>query len=69
VANNLGYRTIVVADASACSELIDADGHVIPAVEVSRAHLATLRAEFAEVVDSRTVCEALANANRACAVA
>jgi len=60
VASNLGYRTIVVADASACSESIDADGRIISAAEVSRAHLATLRAEFAEVVDSNDVIDALA---------
>ncbi|MGN7916766.1 cysteine hydrolase family protein [Lysobacter antibioticus] len=52
VASNLGYRTIVVADACFCFDLADADGSVIPAEAVSRAHLATLRAEFAEVIDS-----------------
>ena len=52
VASNLGYRTIVVGDATCCFDLIDADGSVIPAEAISRAHLATLRAEFAEVIDS-----------------
>ncbi len=59
VASNLGYRTIVVADACACCELLDADGSVIPADVVSRAHLATLRTEFAEVVDTEAVIAAL----------
>jgi len=52
VAANLGYRTIVVGDACACFDLKDADGSVITAEEISRAHLATLRTEFAEVVDT-----------------
>ena len=54
VASNLGYRTIVVGDASTCFDLPDGDG-VIAAEDLSRAHLATLRAEFAEVVDTATV--------------
>jgi nicotinamidase-related amidase len=52
VASNLGYRTIVVGDASACFDLVDGDGRTIAADEVSRVHLATLRAEFAEVVET-----------------
>ncbi|QSX78843.1 cysteine hydrolase family protein [Agrilutibacter solisilvae] len=52
VAANLGYRTIVVGDASFCFDQADADGAVIPAELVHRVHLATLRAEFAEVVDT-----------------
>lgn len=59
VASNLGYRTIVVADASACSELTDFDGNVISAADVARTHLATLRTEFAEVVDTDEVIRAL----------
>jgi len=59
VAANLGYRTIVVGDACACFDLKDADGSVIPADEIHRAHLATLRAEFAQVVDTDDVVDAL----------
>ena len=55
VASNLGYRTIVVGDASACFDLVDGDGRTIFADEVSRVHLATLRAEFAEVVDTEAL--------------
>lgn len=51
VASNLGYRTLVIADACFCFDLVDADGSVIAADAVSRAHLATLRAEFAEVMN------------------
>ncbi|UTA55052.1 cysteine hydrolase [Lysobacter soli] len=59
VAANLGYRTIVIGDACACFDLKDADGSVIPADAIQRAHLATLRAEFAQVVESDAVIEAL----------
>jgi nicotinamidase-related amidase len=52
VAANLGYRTIVVGDACFCFDQPDGDGGVIPAAQIHRAHLATLRAEFAEVVDT-----------------
>lgn len=59
VAANLGYRTIVVGDACACFDLKDTDGSVIPADQIHRAHLATLRAEFAKVVDTSEVIAAL----------
>lgn len=49
VASNLGYRTIVVGDACACFDLDDG-GRVVAAEDIALAHLATLRAEFAEVV-------------------
>lgn len=59
VAANLGYRTVVVGDACACFDLKDADGSVIPADAIQRAHLATLRAEFATVMDTDEVIAAL----------
>jgi nicotinamidase-related amidase len=59
VAANLGYRTIVVGDACQCFDLPDGDGNLIHAAEIARAHLATLRAEFAEVVDTDAVVAAL----------
>lgn len=52
VASNLGYRTIVIGDACACFDLPDGLGGTIAAEDISRAHLATLRAEFAEVIDT-----------------
>lgn len=55
VASNLGYRTVVVGDACACFDLPDGDGGIIAAEAISRAHLATLRAEFAEVVGTNDV--------------
>lgn len=59
VAANLGYRTIVVGDACTCFDQPDADGTVIPADAIHRAHLATLRAEFAQVVATDDVLAAL----------
>ena len=59
VAANLGYRTIVVGDACYCFDQPDADGRIIPADDIQRAHLATLRAEFAEVIDSDALIAAL----------
>jgi nicotinamidase-related amidase len=61
VAANLGYRTVVVGDACATFALPDADGRLIAAEQIHRAHLATLRAEFAQVVDTDTVVAALAD--------
>lgn len=62
VAANLGYRTIVVGDACQCFDLDDGAGGLIRAEEIARAHLATLRAEFAEVVDTTDVIAALDDA-------
>ena len=59
VAANLGYRVVVVGDACACFDLKDADGSVIAADEIHRAHLATLRAEFGEVMATDDVVSAL----------
>ncbi len=59
VAANLGYRAIVVGDACACFDLPHADGRILPAEQIHDAHLATLRAEFAEVVDTDAVVAAL----------
>lgn len=59
VAANLGYRTIVVGDACFCFDQPDADGSAIPAEQIQRAHLATLRAEFAEVLDTDALIELL----------
>lgn len=59
VAANLGYRTIVVGDACQCFDLPDGNGGTIAADDIARVHLATLRAEFAEVVDTAAVIAAL----------
>ncbi|HSR64497.1 MAG TPA: cysteine hydrolase family protein [Xanthomonadaceae bacterium] len=65
VAANLGYTTQVVGDATAAFDLIDADGQVVGGRELQRAHLATLHAEFAEVVATDAVVAALAGLARA----
>ena len=59
VAANLGYRTVVVGDACACFGLEGPDGRRVGAAELQRAHLATLHAEFATVVDTDAVLAAL----------
>lgn len=59
VAANLGYRTVVVGDATACFGLSGPDGHLVAAADIHRAHLATLHAEFAEVVSTDAVLAAL----------
>jgi nicotinamidase-related amidase len=64
VASNLGYRTVVVGDATACYELAGPDGETVSATAVHRAHLATLHAEFGRVVDTDAVLAVLAAAGR-----
>jgi nicotinamidase-related amidase len=59
VAANLGYRTIVVGDATACFDLVDVDGRAISAADVHRAHLATLHSEFATVTTTAGVISAV----------
>src|SRR5687767_756701 len=52
MASNLGFRTILVGDACACFDVTGPDGHRIDAEAIHRAHLATLHAEFAQVVST-----------------
>ncbi len=52
VASNLGYCTTVIGDACACFDLPDGEGGTLAAEDIGRAHLATLRAEFADVLDT-----------------
>lgn len=47
---NLGWRMVLVADACDCFDLPDGNGGTLPAETVHTVHLATLRAEFCEVV-------------------
>ena len=49
VGANMGYRVILVEDACDCFDLPDGEGGTIPARDVHRAHVATLRHEFATV--------------------
>lgn len=59
VGANLGYRVILVEDACDCFDQPDGEGGVISAREIHRAHVATLRAEFAEVLSTAKLVEAL----------
>ena len=43
---NLGWDMILVPDASDCFDLPDGNGEIIPAIEIQRAHVATLAFEF-----------------------
>lgn len=59
VGANLGYRVILVEDACDCFDLADGAGGVIAAREIHRAHVATLRADFAAVVTTEDMLTAL----------
>lgn len=50
MAGNLGFKTIVVADATAAHDRRAYDGTIVPAEEIYRGALASLHGEFAEVV-------------------
>jgi nicotinamidase-related amidase len=64
MASNLGFRTILVGDACACFDLKDPEGRIVSADDIHRAHLTTLNAEFAKVVTTQTVLDALAQPAR-----
>ena len=55
MAGNLGFNTVVVADATAAFERQGFDGSVVPADEIYRGALASLHGEFAEVVTTEQV--------------
>ena len=59
--------SIVVGDACFCFDQPDGEGGTIPAGQIHRAHLATLRAEFGEVVDTGTLVARLRQETRAAA--
>lgn len=59
VGANLGYRMILVADATAAFDLPAWGGGTVPAEAIRSAHLATLAAEFCSVRTTREVLNAL----------
>jgi nicotinamidase-related amidase len=59
VGSNLGYRVILVEDACDCFDMVDGRGTHIPAEEVHRIHVATLRHEFATVLRTDELLRAL----------
>jgi nicotinamidase-related amidase len=59
MASNLGFNTIVVADATAAHNRKTYDGAIIPADEIYRGSLASLHGEFAQVVTTDELLHAL----------
>ncbi|OOG73922.1 isochorismatase [Sinorhizobium sp. A49] len=59
VGANLGYRVILVEDACDCFDQPDGQGGTIPARDIHRAHVATLRAEFAEITTTAAIVSVL----------
>ncbi len=59
MAGNLGFATVVVADATATFDRLGLDGRVRPADEVHASALSDLHGEFAIVADTRAVLSAL----------
>ena len=54
---NLGWDMILVPDASDCFELPDGNGGTIPAIEIQRAHVATLAFEFCRTFSTSELAE------------
>lgn len=59
MAGNLGFRTLVVADATATFDRANLDGSMRPAEDVHRASLSDLHEEFAEIVDTPALIDAV----------
>lgn len=55
VGANMGYKVTLVEDACDCFDLADSRGERIAAVDIHRAHIATLRADFATVVTTAEI--------------
>ena len=60
MAANLGFETMVVADATAAFDRAALDGRIRPAAEVHEAALSDLQGEFARIVHSASLIAALA---------
>jgi nicotinamidase-related amidase len=56
---NLGYDMMLVEDACDCFDLPDGAGGTIPARRSHQVHVATLRFEFAQVITTEEIVEAL----------
>ena len=59
MAGNLGFRTFVVADATAAHEAVGYDGRRFTAEEIHTVSLAALHGEFATVVETETMLHAV----------
>jgi len=56
---NLGYRMVLIEDACDCFDLRDDAGETIPAEMIHKAHVATLRHEFASVFTTAEILRTL----------
>lgn len=65
MAGNLGFDAFLAADATAAFDRLGLDGAMRPAEAVHLAALSDLREEFAEIVDSTWLIEALTSAEAA----
>ncbi len=61
MAGNLGFKTVVVADATAAFDRQTYDGSVVPAAEIYRGALASLHGEFAEVTTTEAMLQCVRN--------
>ena len=68
VGSNLGLRMVLAEDACDCFDLPDGAGGTIGAREVHRAHVATLRFEFAQVMGAGPSSDRSAGESRSLAV-
>jgi nicotinamidase-related amidase len=59
MAGNLGFKVFFVADAVAAFDLIGHDGKLYKAEDVHNVSLATLHDEFATIIDTQSVLDAL----------
>ena len=59
MAGNLGFQTFLVSDATAAFDMVGHDGRQYGAEEIHAVSLATLNGEFATVVETETLLQAL----------
>lgn len=59
MAGNLGFKTYLVSDATAAFEMSGHNGQTYSAEEIHAISLATLHAEFATVIETKTALDAL----------
>jgi len=59
MAGNLGFRALVVSDATAAFDMVGHDGRLYLAEEIHAVSLAALNGEFATVVETETLLHAL----------
>lgn len=65
MSGNLGFRTLVVSDATATFDRRGLDGKMRPADQVHAGALSDIQEEFAEIVDTATLLEAMTGSTKA----